>query len=75
MACLFQKPAAGDQNVNCPDSEQWRVGEKKEQDKIEGRDKIECDYDDNLDPERKSAGGDDSGNDQLHKGRYSESVL
>ncbi|KAH6763178.1 hypothetical protein C2S52_020611 [Perilla frutescens var. hirtella] len=62
-----QKPAAGDQYTNCPGSDQWKVG-KKEQEKREGRDKTERDYDDNLDCERKSAGRDDSAIDQLHKG-------
>ncbi|KAL1556710.1 paired amphipathic helix protein Sin3-like 3 isoform X1 [Salvia divinorum] len=57
---IEQKPAAGNSFVTCPDSEQWRVS--KEDNKTEHH------FDDNLDSVRKFAGGDDSANDQLHKG-------
>ncbi|KAL1539386.1 paired amphipathic helix protein Sin3-like 3 isoform X1 [Salvia divinorum] len=57
---IEQKPAAGDQFVACPDSEQWIVNTKEN--------KTERDYDDNLESERNIAGRDDSANDQLPKG-------
>ncbi|XP_057810913.1 paired amphipathic helix protein Sin3-like 3 isoform X2 [Salvia miltiorrhiza] len=56
----IEQPAAGDQFVTCPDPEQLRVNKKEN--------KAERDDDDNLDSERKYAGGDDSASDQLHKG-------
>lgn len=67
MAHLFQKPAAGDQFVACPDSEQWGVYTKEN--------KTERDYDDNLDNARKIACRDDSANDQSPKGGYSKSEI
>ena len=67
MEHLFQKPAAGNSFDTCPDSEQWKISKEDN--------KTELHYDDNLDSVRKFTGGDDSANDQLHKGWYSKNQI